>query len=499
MKIFKGLFYFFLIAVLFSCENEEFAIEDQNSIEENDLTIDFESYRDTSFGVYKGVFSTADSGTRGVVEIQILTNSIPNATITYTNGTVDNLTGTITNDGDQLTVDFISNNATFNFKVAADGSNPLIENVTVNTNPSFIKVLKENTRDAVVPITGSFMTDMSSATVASGTWNIMFDSGDPEDTNMNITTQTIFNGADFGSSTGSSQTNCIAVGNKANCDMVGMYTSQGIDIQWTGIHTFLNENDCSSVIGTWSTSNGLSGTFEGDSDCNGTGEVIITEIHNRPQRPSAEEMTAAIPNNPGSPGNTDLRDDGSGQEQHTEWFEVFNTTDSPVVMDGWVVTDASGSGSFTIGSFTLGAGAYASFTGYDIPAAQGGVSFDYIYTYEEASFNNESSYADAGDSQCPDGLIITKADDVLVDQVLYDYGYGEYLGNASSSTRCRDNDVAIGFPGQMSNSRVSFQLVNNPAVMNAADNDNAANWSFSTNEYDSDNGQDGTPGAPNDM
>ena len=340
---------------------------------------------------------------------------------------------------------------------------------------------------------------MGSVAVASGTWNIMFDSGDPEDTNMNITTQTIFNSTDFGSSTGSSQTNCIAVGNKANCDMVGTYTSQGIDIQWTGVHTFLNRNDCSSVMGTWTTSNGLSGTFQGDSDCNGTGEVIITEIHNRPQRPSAAEMEVAIPNNPGSPGNEDLRDDGSGQEQHTEWFEIFNTTASPVVMDGWVITDASGSGSFTIDSFTLGAGDYAVFSGYHIPAAHGNnITYDYIYTYEEASFNNESSYADAGDSQCPDGLIITNDSNVLVDQVLYDYGYGEYLGNAGSSTRCRDNDVAIGFPGQMSNSRISFQLVNNPAVMNAVDNDIAANWSFSTNEYDTDNSQFGTPGAAND-
>lgn len=498
MKILRLPILAFSMLAIFSCSTEESILQDENITEITELNADLSLYDGLPQGLYKGVFSTADSETRATVEIKVISDTRANALTIDTDGVVEFYEGTVqesvSGTGD-MQIAFASPRSSFNFSVSDSGENPIITDAISNNKLSFMSVVKEANRDAVTPVTGTYTTNDGTVT---GTWSIIFNSGDDEDVNMDITTQTIFDGRDFGSPTGSAQTSCIAVGNKADCAIGGNYVSQGVDITWSGVHTFLNRNDCSSVEGMWSTDNGLQGTFMGDSNCNGTGEVIITEIHNRPQRPSADEMIAAIPNNPGSPGNADLRGDGSGQEQHTEWFEVFNTTDSPVVMDGWVFTDASGSGSFTVDSFTLAAGAYASFTGYDIPAAQGGVVFDYIYTYEEASFNNESSYSDMGDTGCPDGIVITDADDVLVDQVLYDYGYGEYLGNPSSSNRCSDNDIAIGFPGQSSNSRVSFQLVNDPATMNAADNDDAANWSFSTNEYDADNGQDGTPGAAND-
>ena len=222
----------------------------------------------------------------------------------------------------------------------------------------------------------------------------------------------------------------------------------------------------------------------------GTGEVIITEIHNRPLKPSDEQLADALPNNPSDA-------DDTPNEGHTEWFEVYNTTDSDVVMDGWTLTDASGSGMSTIGSFTLAANSYAVFAGFNIPAAQGGVEFDYFYDYRKPSFNNESSYADAGDNACPDGVIIAKADGTLVDEVRYDYGYGEYIGNPDSGS-CVDNEAAIGIPATGSSSKTSFMLVVDPAVMNAAGNDLAENWVFSTLLYDIDGDQKGTPGMQND-
>ena len=132
----------------------------------------------------------------------------------------------------------------------------------------------------------------------------------------------------------------------------------------------------------------------------GTGEVIITEYYNRPQKPTQEQLDAALPNNPAGA-------DTSPNEGHTEWFEVYNTTDSPVVMDGWTLTDASSSSNFSvIGSFTLAANSYAVFSGFNIPEAQGGLVFDYFYDYKKPSFNNESSYADPGDTSCPDLSLI---------------------------------------------------------------------------------------------
>ncbi|MEL7423567.1 MAG: lamin tail domain-containing protein [Bacteroidota bacterium] len=223
----------------------------------------------------------------------------------------------------------------------------------------------------------------------------------------------------------------------------------------------------------------------------GTGEVIITEYHNRPQKPTQEQLDAALPNNPEG---ADLTPD----EGHVEWFEVYNTTNEPVVMDGWTLTDASSSSNVTtIGSFTIEAHSYAVFSGFNIPAAQGGLEFDYFYDYEKPSFNNESSYADDGDTSCPDGVIIQKADGTLVDEVRYDYGYGEYIGNESSGS-CMDNEEAIGIPAMGSSSKVSFMLNVDPAVMNSAANDLAENWSFSTIVYDEENNQLGTPGLAND-
>ncbi|MEM7103227.1 MAG: T9SS type A sorting domain-containing protein [Bacteroidota bacterium] len=224
----------------------------------------------------------------------------------------------------------------------------------------------------------------------------------------------------------------------------------------------------------------------------GTGEVIITEYHNRPLKPSQEQLDAALPNNPGGA-------DTSPNEGHTEWFEIYNTTNQDVVMDGWTLTDASSSSNVsTITSFTLPANSYAVFSGFNIPEGQGGIVFDYFYDYKKPSFNNESSYADAGDTSCPDGVIIEKADGTLVDEVRYDYGYGEYIGNMDASSSCNMNASAVGIPPQGSSSKTSFMLIADPSVMNSTDNDLAENWVFSTLVYDEEGNQKGTPGLPND-
>ena len=226
----------------------------------------------------------------------------------------------------------------------------------------------------------------------------------------------------------------------------------------------------------------------------GTGEVIITEYYNRPLKPSEEQLAAALPNNPAGA-------DTTPNEGHTEWFEVYNTTSAPVVMDGWTLTDASNGNQSIIGSFTIEANSYAVFSGFNIPDAQGGIQFDYFYDYKKPSFNNESSYADQGDTSCPDGVIIKKSDGTLVDEVKYDYGYGEYIGNPDAGN-CNNNTAAIGIPAMNSSSRVSFALNVDPAVMNQGDNDLAQNWSFTTESaYDTTTlfTQFGTPGFANDF
>jgi len=94
-------------------------------------------------------------------------------------------------------------------------------------------------------------------------------------------------------------------------------------------------------------------------------------------------------------------------------------------------------------------------------------------------------------------VIIQKADGTLVDEVRYDYGYGEYIGNDGSGS-CMNNTAAIGIPASGSSSKVSFMLNVDPAIMNPEDNDAPENWVFSTNVYDAEGNQVGTPGLAND-
>lgn len=226
-----------------------------------------------------------------------------------------------------------------------------------------------------------------------------------------------------------------------------------------------------------------------------TGEVVITEIHNRPNKPTTAQLMAVQDSQPSywAEGDAFATDQIDGDEDHTEWFEIYNPGSVAVVMDGWKIEDASkGAGSgIVIGTFTLGAGEYAVFSGTDIPDAQGGVQFDYFWDYESIGLNNESTYSDSTDANCPDGIKILKADDTLVDVVLYDYGYDNWVTNGAVC----DVTESTGFPGQDSNSKTSFQLDGNN--LDASKNDEAIYWTYSEDTYDTTNSQKGTPGTAN--
>ncbi|GGG26113.1 hypothetical protein GCM10011344_28520 [Dokdonia pacifica] len=275
MKLFKLFTSLLLVGVLFSCSDEE-PIENTSAVEALDLVADLSTYTDSSLGMYKGVFTTADSQDRGTVEIKVINEDVAKASITYLNGVVEYFEGTIREQaglaiGNEMSIAFYSNtrSSSFVFNVNDNGSNPTITDANSNSKASLITVVKENTRGAVVPLTGSFTTDDMSVTNASGTWSIIFNTGTGEGNDTDITTQTIFNTLDFGSTTGNEQSGCTASsgGGSTSCTVEGMYTSQGVDITWSGTHSYTTVSDCSTSSGTWSTANGLSGTFNTDLSC----------------------------------------------------------------------------------------------------------------------------------------------------------------------------------------------------------------------------------------
>lgn len=274
MKLTKLFTSLFLVGVLFSCSKEELTIEDTSALDSLDLVANLSTYEDSSLGMYKGVFTTADSQDRGTVEIKVINDETAKASITYLNGVVEFFNGTVeqqtglTTNGEMNIVfnSRNSRNSSFVFNVSDNGSNPTITDASSNSKASLITVVKENTRGAVVPLTGSFISDATGG--AGGTWSIIFNTGTGDVDDTDITTQTIFNALDFGSTTGNEQSGCTTTtaGGVTTCTVEGMYTSQGIDITWDGTHSFTTAADCSSASGTWS-AGGSSGTFSTDAQC----------------------------------------------------------------------------------------------------------------------------------------------------------------------------------------------------------------------------------------
>lgn len=302
MKLTKLLIPLLLVGVLFSCSKEEQTIEDASVVSDLDLVANLSTYEDSSLGMYKGVFTTADSQDRGTVEIKVINEETAKASITYLsgvveffNGTVQQQTGLTTYDGMNIVFNSSnSRNSSFVFTVNDNGSNPTITDAHSNSRASLISIVKENQRGAVTTLTGSF----SSALGATGTWNVIFNTGTGETTDTDITTQTIFGVDDYGSTTGNEQMACTTVDNVTTCPIGGMYTTLGVDIDWSGVHTFLDSPDCSSSTGTWTAVVGgitSTGMYVSDVTCTLPGNFLETAIPIVPTAAGTAD-TCATPN-----------------------------------------------------------------------------------------------------------------------------------------------------------------------------------------------------------
>ena len=172
-------------------------------------------------------------------------------------------------------------------------------------------------------------------------------------------------------------------------------------------------------------------TFFSFSQCPNSGDVIITEIM---QNPSA----VTDPNG--------------------EYFEVHNTTTSPIDMMGWVITD-NGDDSFTVASSVIvAADGYAIFARNEDPMTNGGVTVDYEFS----------------------GMFLVNTDDEIIlscggieiDRVEYDGG-----------------------PNFPNPTGASMEL--SITALNATDNNNGSNWGEASIVFG--DGDFGSPGAPNDF
>ncbi len=161
------------------------------------------------------------------------------------------------------------------------------------------------------------------------------------------------------------------------------------------------------------------------------GDIVITEIM---QNPSAVSDT------------------------NGEYVEVYNSTGSPIDLNGWILSDA-GTDTHTItGSVVVAPGGYAVLGRDANPGTNGGVTVDYQY----ATFFLSNS---------GDEVILTAPSTTIIDQVFYDGG-----------------------PAFPDPSGASMNL--DPTTLNHVDNDTGTNWCVSTSAYGA--GDLGTPGSAND-
>ena len=184
------------------------------------------------------------------------------------------------------------------------------------------------------------------------------------------------------------------------------------------------DNDCDGDIDC------ADSDCDGDPACQSGSDIVINEIMQNP---------AAVSDYLG------------------EWFELYNTTDQPIELEGCVVSD-DGSDSFTIiGSLSVPAYGYVVLAknGDTNPNVNGGISPDYVYNSHMELTNTD------------DEIILT-CNSVEMDRVEYDGGPG--------------------FPDPDGAS----MILNNPS----SDNNVGGNWCTSTTSYG--DGDKGTPGSLND-
>ncbi|WP_299242555.1 T9SS type A sorting domain-containing protein [uncultured Aquimarina sp.] len=176
---------------------------------------------------------------------------------------------------------------------------------------------------------------------------------------------------------------------------------------------------------------GLSGTVSPVATCANVGDIIITEVM---QNPAA-----------------------AGNDPNGEYFELYNTTGSPIDIQSWIIKDETSTTEIHViaSSIVVPAMGYVLLANEATP--NGGITPD--YTYDVISLGNST-----------DGLII-ECSSTIIDQVIWDNG-ATFPDPTGASMELSINDL------------------------NSTANDDGANWAEAITAFGS--GDLGTPGAAND-
>lgn len=156
----KLLSILFISTLLFSCSSDTEVAEKttENAVLDLPTLVKQGKYDNSNLGVYKGVFTSLDGQYRSTVVIELDGKNQPNIVFGFPDGSRMQArsnesmsramsTGTATFTGDNFSLDFTVND---------DGTEPKVTNVTYMGQKGDVIVMKETSRNAITPRTGTY-------------------------------------------------------------------------------------------------------------------------------------------------------------------------------------------------------------------------------------------------------------------------------------------------------------------------------------------------------
>ena len=140
------------ITIIFaSCSENDPLITINDSAEE--LPIALSQFDNSNYGIYKGVFV----GSSGTILVNLNNNGVISVSLTIDGVNYPFTSSETITENQQTEITFAYENNSFSFTVNADGSNPLITNVSIEGHPdASIIVVKENSSYVAQLYEGSY-------------------------------------------------------------------------------------------------------------------------------------------------------------------------------------------------------------------------------------------------------------------------------------------------------------------------------------------------------
>ncbi|MGV6828514.1 MAG: hypothetical protein ACWA45_03865 [Flavobacteriales bacterium] len=314
--------------LVFSC-TKDVTVADATA----DLSTTLTQYDDSNLGTYKGVYTSNSTLDRGVLEINVIPENYPTASLKLVNGQVITFKASqMIQDGDAISnLEFrsaTSLNGQTSFKMSADldGNNVQISEVMINGTSSSMAVMHDTSRAPVVPITGVMACDDCAAhpvlvTGDTGTFSLVYaGDGSADDS---IMTMISAGGASLMVAGG--QSGCTDNGDgSTTCGINGAGIIGTNNITYNGTHTYRTDGDCSEAAGTWALSSGNHGDFTG---------TFISDVTCGPPPPANDLCANAIDITCGGTetGSTVGATDEDAFGGAEVWYRVIGTTSGDTI------------------------------------------------------------------------------------------------------------------------------------------------------------------------